>query len=281
MKEKKSRQEINLSRLLKRCQEIANNSADLSSEWRLPTFVSSCEEMMETLPKPPDPAAPSPESLLEYRNGLQVLRKLLPKSQAEDLQAPSLGRPPPASPCLPLPQGSSSCRDTVSRQLIQRETHRHEQGRREQLLGPEQHGERALEPGTNLDELLSSHRDQQERVAEEMIALTRSLKEQSSAAGNFLRQDTARLNDTAAMADTNLAKLTEETQRVGEFSARGSCRCWIWLMMLIVVLTFMGMVLTMRLFRKRPVALPDPVYQSVAPPVTEAGPGPGRPKLEL
>jgi hypothetical protein len=32
--------------------------------------------------------------------------------------------------------------------------------------------------GGSLDAMLAEHRDQQERVAEEMIALTRSLKEQ-------------------------------------------------------------------------------------------------------
>jgi flagellar basal body-associated protein FliL len=47
---------------------------------------------------------------------------------------------------------------------------------------------------------------------------------------------------------------------VGDFSARGSCRCWIWLMMGLVVLTFVMMVLTMRLFSKK---FPAPVYESV------------------
>ena len=62
---------------------------------------------------------------------------------------------------------------------------------------------------------------------------------------------------------SNLTKLEEETRRVGEFSARGSCRCWIWLMMGLVLLTFMAMVLTMRLFRK---GLPAPVYEAVTKP---------------
>ena len=41
------------------------------------------------------------------------------------------------------------------------------------------------------------------------------------------------------------------------------CRCWIWLMMGLVVLTFIMMVMTMRLFRKK---LPPPVvYESATP----------------
>ena len=56
MREKKSRGEINLSRLLGRCQEIANTSSDLGQEWRLPKFLSSCEDLLAALPKAPDPA---------------------------------------------------------------------------------------------------------------------------------------------------------------------------------------------------------------------------------
>ena len=44
-----------------------------------------------------------------------------------------------------------------------------------------------------MDAILAEHKDQQERVAEEMIALTRSLKEQSAAAGSLIRKDTAKL----------------------------------------------------------------------------------------
>merc|ERR550519_1358442 len=135
---------------------------------------------------------------------------------------------------------------------------------REQLLGPAGAGivENTVWK-SNLDAILAEHKDQQERVAEEMIALTRSLKEQSAAAGSLIRKDTVKLGQTVEQVENNLSKLGEETKRVGEFSARGSCRCWIWLMMGLVVLTFIMMVMTMRLFRKK---LPPPVvYESTTP----------------
>ena len=41
--------------------------------------------MLSSLPKSPDPTAPSPEALLEYKNSLDLLRKLLPaKSDKEE-----------------------------------------------------------------------------------------------------------------------------------------------------------------------------------------------------
>jgi len=264
MKDKKSREEISLGRLLARCQEIAGSSSDLSQEWRLPTFLDSCDQMLSLLPKSPDPTAPSPEAFLEYKNSLDLLRKLLPPKQEEeeDLREEDLLSPPP----VPLPQGTTS-RDTVSRQIYQRAVEKQQGSMREQLLGPAGAGianNTGFGMGRgNLDAILAEHKDQQERVAEEMIALTRSLKEQSAAAGNLIRKDTEKLGQTVEQVDNNLAKLGEETKRVGEFSARGSCRCWIWLMMGLVVLTFIMMVMTMRLFRKK---LPPPVvYESTTP----------------
>ena len=208
MKIRKSREEISLSRLLARCQEIAGSSSDLSQEWRLPTFLDSCDQMISSLPKSPDPTAPSSEALLEYRNSLDLLRKLLPPKQEEleDLRDNDLPSPPP----VPLPQGTTS-RDTVSRQIYQRAVEKQQGNMREQLLGPAGAGivENTGAPTAqilcelllsglgvgrgNLDAILAEHKDQQERVAEEMIALTRSLKEQSAAAGSLIRKDTAKL----------------------------------------------------------------------------------------
>jgi len=265
MKVRKSREEISLSRLLARCQKMAGSSPDLSREWRLPTFLDSCDQMLSSLPKSPDPTAPSPEALLEYKNSLDLLRRLLPAKPDEEediLKEADLPSPPP----VPLPQGTTS-RDTVSRQIYQRAVEKQQGSMREQLLGPA--GGALIESSGlgvgrgNLDAILAEHKDQQERVAEEMIALTRSLKEQSAAAGDLIRKDTAKLAQTSEQVESNLVKLGEETKRVGEFSARGSCRCWIWLMMGLVVLTFIMMVMTMRLFRKK---VPPPVvYESTTP----------------
>jgi len=251
MRVNKSRTEINLIRLLGRCQEMANNSTDLSSEWRLPKFVSSCEELFQSLPKPPDSSAPSQDSLLEYQNKIQFLKSMLLPS--EDTEHPATMPTSPAPVIsVPLPQGPAMARDTVSKQIYQKASERQNTSTRDQLFGSEREGKGVAGlQGVSLDKILADHRDQQERVAEEMIKLTQSLKEQSAAAGTIIRGDTAMLEQSSTMAENNLDKLGVETKKVEEFSARGNCRCWIWLMMGIVVLTFVGMVLMMRLFSKK------------------------------
>ena len=266
MKVIKSRTEIALTRLLDKCQEMAKNSDDISSEWRLPKFISSCEDMLTSLPKSPDSAAPSQDCIVDYQNKIKFLKSLLPPAEEE---SPECGpQQPAAQPVpMPLPQGSALARDTVSKQIYQKMAERQNLSSRDQLLGSSsqhQHAEGAK--GMSLDKILSNQREQQEKIAEEMLLLTKSLKEQSAIAGTIIRSDTARLEASNTVADSNLEKLEVETKRVGEFSARGNCRCWIWLMMVIVVFTFIGMVLMMRLFSKKaPAPSAAPIEATVMP----------------
>merc|ERR1712098_19525 len=125
-----------------------------------------------------------------------------------------------------------------------------------QLFGSQSSGGGSGElGGQSLDAMLARHKAEQERVAGEMLELTRNLKEQSAAAASIVRGDTDRLQQAADLAEQNLQV---ETSRVHELSGRGNCRCWIWLMMGLVIMVFVGMVLLMRLFRKR-VPLEAPV----------------------
>ena len=263
MKVLKSRTEIALTRLLDRCQEMAKNSEDIASEWRLPKFISSCEDLLSALPRSPDSNAPSTDCILDYKNKIKFLKSLLPPAEEESI--PDSHSKPSQQPVLmPLPQGNSLARDTVSKQIYQKMAERQNLSSRDQLLGSNNNQPISGGGGVSLDKIINEQREQQEKIAEEMILLTRSLKEQSSIAGDIIRKDTARLETSSALADSNLEKLSVETKRVGEFSARGNCRCWIWLMMVIVVFTFIGMVLMMRLFSKKNVS----VQTSAPPPVT-------------
>lgn len=263
MKVIKSRTEIALTRLLAKCQEMANNTDDLSQEWRLAKFVSACEEMMSSLPTAPHSNAPSQDTVTEFQNKIKFLKSLIPPPEDENVETEF--KQAPATVPMPLPQGSSLARDTVSKQIYQKMAERQHTSTRDQLLGSSSNnnnnsnsGSKAgAKGGVTLDKILSDQREEQEKIAEEMILLTKSLKEQSSVAGDIIRKDTIRLEASSAMADSNLDKLKVETERVGEFSARGNCRCWIWLMMVLVVFTFIGMVLMMRLFSKK-VYIPPP-----------------------
>ena len=114
----KSRAEINLSRLLSKCQEMANNSENLADEWRLPKFISSCEELFNSLPKHPDTTAPSNDCLMEYQNKIKFLKSILPPIDTnENVTMDTASQTP--NIIVPLPQGFGLARDTISKQIYQ------------------------------------------------------------------------------------------------------------------------------------------------------------------
>ena len=97
---------------------------------------------------------------------------------------------------------------------------------------------------------MKAHHQAQEQVAEEMLGLTKTLKEQSLAAKDVILKDTAVIEKAAEVADKNTDRLKKEADRLEEHT-KSSCRCWIWLLLGIVIMTFISMVWVMKLFRKR------------------------------
>ena len=79
----------------------------------------------------------------------------------------------------------------------------------------------------------------QEQTAEEMLELTRALKEQSLAAHEIIKKDITTLTKTDELADRNTERLGIETERLAEHTKR-ACRCWIWFIVLVVSITFVG-----------------------------------------
>ena len=86
---------------------------------------------------------------------------------------------------------------------------------------------------------MKAHHQAQEQVAEEMISLTRTLKEHTLAANEIIKKDTQTLEKTNEMAEKNSEKLALESERLKEHTNK-LCRCWIWFLMLVVTITFIG-----------------------------------------
>merc|ERR1739846_304854 len=101
-----------------------------------------------------------------------------------------------------------------------------------------------------LDELLHAHHSAQEKVAEEMLSLTKSLKEQTRVAGEIVRKDTVVMERSNQLAEANSGKLQMESDRLSEHTG-SAYRCWVWFLLGIVCITFVAMVMVMKIFRKR------------------------------
>lgn len=89
------------------------------------------------------------------------------------------------------------------------------------------------------DEILEYHQNMQEKIAEDMLILTRNLKEQSELANKIIKQDTEVATKSAHLTDKNFSKLKVESEKLAEHSRR-ACKCWMWIMLIIVMVLFIS-----------------------------------------
>ncbi|KAM4657798.1 vesicle transport protein USE1 isoform 3-T3 [Amazona ochrocephala] len=100
-----------------------------------------------------------------------------------------------------------------------------------------------------LDAMLQHHQDMQEKLAEEMLSLARSLKNNTLAAQNVIKQDNQTLSHSLRMADQNFEKLKDESDRL-EQHAKKSVNWLLWIMLIVVCFIFISMILFIRIFPK-------------------------------
>lgn len=89
----------------------------------------------------------------------------------------------------------------------------------------------------------------QEKLSEEMISLTRNLKEQTLTASKIIKKDTDALTKSARMAHTNIGSLEKESKKLDDHNKR-ACKCWLWIMIGLVIAIFISMVLFMKIMKK-------------------------------
>lgn len=157
--------------------------------------------------------------------------------------------PPPISELtktIPiLPHGPASTGETIAKEIHLKVVENHNEHLRGALFGNDDSNVRKRnvpEQGADndLDFLIKAHHQAQEQVAEEMLSLTKTLKEQSLAAKEVILKDTAVIEKANENADKNTTKLKTESDRLQEHT-KFSCRCWIWFLLMVVTFTFIGM----------------------------------------
>ncbi|NXA42422.1 USE1 protein, partial [Eudromia elegans] len=253
-----TRLELNLVRLLSRCEALAAERRD-AEEWRLEKYVAALEDMLRELKK--QASKPAPELLNEYSRKVDFLKGLLEaeklsssteKALANQFLAP--GRTPttikertPATKTVHL-QTKARCTGQMRSELL---------GTVCLLLlscqpfplcfcrGASDEKQSAAE----LDAVLQRHQDMQEKLAEEMLSLARSLKNNTLAAQNVIKQDNQTLSHSLRMADQNFEKLKDESDRL-EQHAKKSVNWLLWIMLIVVCFIFISMILFIRIFPK-------------------------------
>ncbi|NXP79477.1 USE1 protein, partial [Ramphastos sulfuratus] len=259
-----TRLELNLMRLLSRCEALAAERRD-PEEWRLEKYVAALEDMLQELKK--QASKPAPELLNEYSRKVNFLKGLLEaeklsssteKALANQFLAP--GRTPTTA------KERTPATKTVHLQTKARCTGK----MRSELLGTVCCGAAASllqispllplcscrgltsdekQSAVELDAVLQHHQDMQEKLAEEMLGLARSLKNNTLAAQNVIKQDNQTLSHSLRMADQNFEKLKDESDRL-EQHAKKSVNWLLWIMLIVVCFIFISMILFIRIFPK-------------------------------
>ncbi|KAM5238280.1 vesicle transport protein USE1 isoform 2-T2 [Ctenodactylus gundi] len=243
-----SRLELNLVRLLCRCEAMAAEKRD-PEEWRLEKYVGALEDMLQALKA--QASKPTAEVMGEYSRKVEFLKGML---QAEKLASSSEkalanqflnpGRVPTTA------RGRVPTTKTVHLQSRARYTSE----MRTELLGKV--GLPALVTGSKssdekqsaaeLDLVLQRHQDLQEKLAEEMLGLARSLKTNTLAAQSVIKKDNQTLSHSLKMADQNLEKLKTESERLEQHTQK-AVNWLLWAMLVIVCFIFISMILFIRI----------------------------------
>ncbi|NXQ16579.1 USE1 protein, partial [Peucedramus taeniatus] len=252
-----TRLELNLVRLLSRCEALAAERRD-PEEWRLVKYVAALKDMLRELKK--QSSKPAPELLNEYSRKVEFLKGLLEaeklsssteKALANQFLAP--GRTP-----------TTAKERTPATRTVHLQTKARCTGQmRSELLGtvrsvlllccftdcPACLTSDEKQSAVELDAVLQHHQDMQEKLAEEMLSLARSLKNNTLAAQNVIKQDNQTLSHSLRMADQNFEKLKDESDRL-EQHAKKSVNWLLWIMLIVVCFIFISMILFIRIFPK-------------------------------
>ncbi|KAL3275826.1 hypothetical protein HHI36_020570 [Cryptolaemus montrouzieri] len=124
------------------------------------------------------------------------------------------------------------------------------QNMREDLLTVRQRNVGKTPKSDDLDQILHHNEDVQQKLTSDMLTLTKNLKEQSELAKKIIRKDIDVLTRSSVLTDQNKAKLEVESSKLEE-NSRKAWKCWMWVILLVVMVVFMKMVLFMKVMKKK------------------------------
>lgn len=230
----KSRNEIDFLRLLKRCQEIADQKG-----WRLEKYVDTLSEKLDKL-RNQNVNHLTRDMLEEYGRKIQFLRGLI---ETEKL--------PSAEKRLLAAELLAPDRETKSTHLITTNKY-HEQMRQELLLSNKRRF--GSSGGENKRKQDNEDNDVNEDITQNLRELANNIRENMHAANAIIQKDTETISKAAGGADTATLKVQRNTDKLTEFVRKGF-QAAIWMALVLVTCTFLMMVIFIRLFPR-----PQPNY---------------------
>ncbi|XP_032233887.1 vesicle transport protein USE1 [Nematostella vectensis] len=257
-----SRMEINLQRLLVRCEAMAGDYQEKKEclNWRLEKYVCALQNNANELSK--SASKPSQDAMSDYTKRVEFLKGLVETEKAKSTSdkavtshhlsrssahASLLSDRPPADRVQELHLKTKSRLDKEMRdELLRTESKTDVGGVRNRRAGnTDNEGKEE-----SIDAVLQYHQNMQEKIAEEMVLMAQNMKHTSMMAQNIIHKDKQVLEASTRLADCNLSKLKHEADRLEEIANR-RCSLWMWIALSLVMAVFIMTILFIKMFPKR------------------------------
>lgn len=256
-----SKLEINIRSLISHCEEMAN---DNNKDWRLKKYIKSLDTMIlefqeeefvfifsKTLKTTVSLIFnffffrdPEPQVVEEYKNRCFGL-----KTVTNYIEGPVMERK------IKSKIKETGVGDSIVREINQIHNSKYHNELRNELLGKDElnsnlRKRKTTEGEQEMGEAVKYYGDLQERIADDMLSLTRNLKEQTENANRIIKKDTEIVTKSTKLSDKNYASLNSEAEKLQDQSKR-AWKCWMWIMILIVMTIFVFMVMFMKIMKKK------------------------------
>ncbi|XP_033311919.1 vesicle transport protein USE1 isoform X1 [Bombus bifarius] len=243
-----SREEIDIRRLLTRCEIMAKD--DPHKDWKLEKYILALDDMikqLQTLPR-----KPSKDTMMGYIKRIDFLKGLVNTTK---LTSP-VDR---VAAVQMLPKSSTTFNDSIgpniTTQIHQKTSAKYNRELRAELFhSDKEDGIRQRLTSTNMHDddlgaILKYNRNIQEKIAENMLSMTSSIKEHALAANAIIKKDIGLLEKSDKLTDVNTSKLKTESLKLQE-QTQSYWRCWMWVMIAFVLVVFFNMVLFIKVAKK-------------------------------
>ncbi|XP_046752465.1 vesicle transport protein USE1 isoform X1 [Diprion similis] len=234
-----SRLEINVRRLLTRCELMAKD--DQQTDWRLEKFILALDDFVNELQTLPN--KPSKDTITEYIRRVEFLKGVVGTAKlsnpVERVAAVQMLSKTPVS-------STDTVRPNIATQIHQKTTAKYTKELRDELFnndkGLSDDGLRQRFSNTNaheenLDAILKYNRNIQEKIAENMLSMIGNMKEHALTARTVIKNDIGSLEKSEKLTDINTDKLKKESVKLEEHT-KSNWRCWVWVMVAFVLVVF-------------------------------------------
>uniref|UniRef100_A0A8D9BGT3 Vesicle transport protein USE1 n=1 Tax=Cacopsylla melanoneura TaxID=428564 RepID=A0A8D9BGT3_9HEMI len=242
-----SRTEINIKRLLARCEFMVDENNE-ENNWRIEKYVEGLEDMILTLKKENDEQDQAEDMDKRLNNDAitsYVKRKDFLKGYLNTKKVNNVVSKVISMQSLPIVSDSSD--HNIPNEIYQKVTNRYLEQTRDQLFD---RSEVFSMKQNDLDSVLGDEHKVQERIVESMLDMVQNIKQRSVAANQIIKQDIASAEKSSCLADVNQDKMRINNDTLGVFN-KGAYKCWLWVMLGFVFITFFYMIMFIKLFKKK------------------------------